>query len=78
MPVHKQVLAAAKCLSDASIDGTFTPIQVVEALSHLNESTVRTHVVSRCCINAPNNHAVRYAYFRRVGHGVYKIEPSFC
>ena len=77
MPVHEQVLAVAKRLSDASVDGTFTPIQVVEALPHLNESTVRTHVVSRCCVNAPGNHAVRYAYFRRVERGIYKIEPPF-
>ncbi len=35
MPIHEEVLAAAKLLSDASGDGTFTPIQVVEALPHL-------------------------------------------
>ena len=77
MPVHEQVLATAKCLSATSADGRFTPIQVVEALPRLNERTVRTHVVSRCCVNAPSNHAVRYPYFRRVQHGVYKIEPPF-
>lgn len=77
MPVHEEVLAAAKRLSDASAGGTFTLTDVVEALPHLNESTVRTHVASRCCVNAPSNHAVRYPYFRRVEHGVYKIEPAF-
>jgi hypothetical protein len=32
------------------------------------ESTIRTHIASRCCVNAPDNHAVRYRYFRRIDH----------
>ena len=77
MRVHEQILDAARRLSDTSVDGTFTPVDIVQALPHLNESTVRTHVVSRCCVNAPQNHGSRHLYFRRVNHGVYKIEPEF-
>ena len=32
----------------------------------------RTHVASRMCVNAPDNHATTYADFERVEHGVYR------
>ena len=51
----------------------FRPADVVRALPHLNESTVRTHIVSRCCVNAPENHGHRLPYFRRLRRGVYEI-----
>ena len=77
VPAHEQILDAARRLSEASPNATFTPAQVVRALPHLNERTVRTHVTSRCCVNAPSNHGSRYGYFRRVGPGLYKIEPQY-
>lgn len=75
-PIHTEVLAAALRLCRAE-DWTFSPHEVVRALPHLNESSVRTHIVSRCCTNAPANHAHRWPYFRRVGRGVYEILPDF-
>ena len=77
MAIHDEVLAAAQRITLGSENGTFTPADVVEALPHLNESSVRTHVISRCCVNAPENHDSRLPYFRRVAHGVYQIEPRF-
>ncbi len=35
--------------------------------------TIDTHIRSRCCANAPDNHAVTYAYFERVGRGRYRL-----
>lgn len=75
-PIHVEVLAAARRLCHPE-DWTFRPYEVVRALPHLNESSVRTHIVSRCCENAPENHAHRWPYFRRVGRGVYEILPPF-
>ena len=75
--IHEQVLATARRLSEDSVDGTFTLGDIVQALPHLNENSVSTHVTSRCCVNAPNNHGTTYSYFRRVGRGVYRIEPAF-
>lgn len=75
-PVHMEVLAAALRLCGPD-DWMFRPIQIVRALSHRNESSVRTHVVSRCCVNAPENHDHRLPYFRRVRRGVYEIMPDF-
>src|SRR6185295_20423217 len=74
-PVHLQVLAAAR--AHASGDWTFRIGDVAAALPHLNTATVRTHVASRCCANAPSHHQSRYRYFRVVRRGVYRIEPAF-
>jgi hypothetical protein len=49
----------------------------VRALPHLNAATVRTHVASRCCVNAPANHQSRYAYFTAVARGRYRVMPGF-
>jgi hypothetical protein len=61
----------------AGRDWTFSVADVARALPHLNPATVRTHVASRCCTNAPSHHASRYSYFRAVARGVYRIEPAF-
>ena len=73
--VHVQVLKAACHQADS--DWTFGIAELTEALPHLNAGTVRTHVASRCCVNAPSNHASRHPYFRAIERGVYRIEPAF-
>ena len=52
---------------------SFRVADIVHALPHLNPSSVRTHVVSRCCVNAPKNHPHKWDYFRRTGRGEYVI-----
>lgn len=37
------------------------------------ESTIRTHITSRCCKNAPDNHRVVYEDYCRIGQGVYRL-----
>lgn len=77
MTIHAEVLRAAQRICRERQVCTFTPDEVVRALPQLNESSVRTHVVSRCCVNAPKNHPHKWHYFRRVRRGVYEIEPAF-
>jgi hypothetical protein len=74
-PIHTAVLDAARAC--ASTDWSFRVADVITALSHLNPATVRTHVASRCCSNAPANHDTRYRYFRALRRGVYRLEPTF-
>src|SRR5215510_7113285 len=74
-PIHEQVLGAANAI--ATSDGRFRIADLPARLPHLNAATVRTHVASRCCANAPSNHQSRYRYFRAVRRGVYRIEPAF-
>lgn len=73
MPIHKEVLRAARRIAAHRSDWTFTPAEIVFALPHLNARSVRTHVVSRCCVNAPVHHLHRWPYFKRVGRGRYQI-----
>jgi predicted RNase H-like HicB family nuclease len=77
MPIHDEVLRAARRLCRERRGGTFTPDEVVRALPHLNASSVRTHVVSRCCVDAPKNHPHKWDYFRRLRRGVYEIMPAY-
>lgn len=74
-PIHVQALEAACALADD--DWTFRVADLARALPHLNAATLRTHVASRCCVNAPANHQSRYRYFRALGRGVYRIERAF-
>ena len=77
MAVHDEVLATAQRLCAAKRTRTFSPVEVVQALPHLNASTVRTHIVSRCCVNAPKNHAHQWPYFKRLRRGVYEIRRGY-
>jgi hypothetical protein len=76
-PCHEQVLAAVHYITARKGVNEFTPDEVVQELhragSKCSDSTIRTHVVSRCCANAPDHHAVVYDYFERTGPGLYKI-----
>ena len=51
--------------------------EIVEALPNLNSGSVRTHVSSRCCVNAPDNHQHRWPYFHRVRRGLYRLRDPF-
>ena len=77
MPIHVEVLRAAGRLCRERRGWSFTPQEVVRALPDLNESSVRTHIVSRCCVDAPKNHPHKWDYFRRVRRGVYEILPAY-
>lgn len=76
MTARAEILAVVPTLAARSVDGAFTVDEVVRELrrrgSHYAESTIRTHVVSRMCTNAPDNHAVTYDDLERVGDGRYR------
>ncbi len=74
--VHDEVLKAANQIASRG-DGTFSPEDVVRMLGHLNANTVRTHVVSRCCVNARKHHPHKWPYFRRMGRAKYRVEPKY-
>ena len=65
--------AAARRICRERGEKTFHVADIVHTLPHLNPSSVRTHVVSRCCVNAPTNHPHKWDYFRRTGRGEYAI-----
>ena len=77
MAVHEEILRAALRICRQRGGWRFRPIDIVVALPHLNPRTVRTHIVSRCCVNAPEHHAHRLDYFNRVSRGVYEIRRPY-
>lgn len=77
MKIHEEILGAARRLCIARNSWTFAPAEIVHALPHLNERSVRTHIVSRCCVNAPSHHAHRWPYFKRLRRGLYTIQKEY-
>jgi hypothetical protein len=75
--IHERVLEAALRLCREGGGWIFRPQAVVAALADLNPGSVRTHVMSRCCVNAPSNHPHRWPYFRRVRRGIYQVLPAW-
>lgn len=71
---RREILDAAKALTQRG-QSPFSPLQLVnETLqrgTNYPESTLRTHIVSAMCVNAPTNHAVKYPDLFRVSRGQY-------
>lgn len=72
-----EILAAVREIVKRKGRNEFEVAEVVEYMlsknPNLNVSTIRTHVTSRCCVNAAANHAVTYSDFERIGRGVYRL-----
>lgn len=55
----------------------FTIPEIVSCMakrgSQFAESTIRTHIASRMCVNAPDNHAVTYQDLERTERGQYRF-----
>jgi hypothetical protein len=77
---REEILAAARTLAGRSSDGSFTLMQIITSLrragSRYAESTIRTHVTSRMCADAPDHHGTTYDDFERLGGGRYRFRPS--
>jgi len=76
MAAHHLILEAAQRLCAHRGEPVFTPDEIVRALPQLNPQTVRTHVTSRCCVNARPHHQSRLEYFRKTGRGQYELLPQ--
>jgi predicted RNase H-like HicB family nuclease len=77
MAVHDEILKTALRLCRRRDGWRFRPVEIVRALPHLDPGTVRTHIVSRCCVNAPRNHPHKWDYFDRVSRGLYEIRRPY-
>ena len=55
----------------------FTVEEATEAMKDHNsiyaESTIRTHITSKCCVNAPKHHITTYNDYERIDKGIYRI-----
>ena len=77
MTARDEILATARALAPETPDGSFSVEDVIKELrrrgSRYAESTIRTHVTSRMCANAPDHHAVTYADLLRTAAGRYRL-----
>lgn len=77
MTCRAEVLAAAKAVisrtkvRDFSIEDILA--EMAKSRTTYAESTIRTHITSRLCRNAPSHHAVRYPDLVRVARGRYVL-----
>lgn len=76
MTVRSEILRAFDRLErrHARVDFQLADIvmEVQSAGSTYAESSIRTHVVSVMCVNAPVNHGTTYRDLERVAHGRYR------
>lgn len=76
MTARDEILAALPAVRARTGHETFTIQDVIDELHRrgttLADSTIRTHVSSRMCGNAPDNHAVVFDDLERVGRGMYR------
>jgi hypothetical protein len=74
---RSEILATARKLAGQSADGSFTLLQILAEMrragSRYTESTIRTHVTSRMCADAPAHHGTTYDDFQRIGGGRYRL-----
>jgi hypothetical protein len=76
MTARDEILSVLPAICARTVDGTFTPKDVIDELrrrgSTYAPSTIRTHVVSRMCANAPDHHARTYDDLERLAAGRYR------
>jgi hypothetical protein len=76
MTAREAVLEAFNRLERRTGGRAFSPAEIVAEVRQGGwkgkDSTIRTHVISRMCANAPNHHAVVYEDLLRVDRGLYE------
>jgi len=76
MTCRDEVLAAFERLERRHGRATFDLAEIVQEVetagSAYEEGTIRTHVSSRMCVDAPDHHGKTYADLARVGRGQYR------
>lgn len=72
-----EILECAQAAMQESGLDYFTISEIISCMqkrgSRYTESTIRTHIVSRMCTNAPNHHAVTYSDLERTERGQYRL-----
>ena len=75
MTARDEILDALPAICARVGSEVFAPQDVIDELqrrgTRYKTSTIRTHVVSRMCADAPDHHARTYDDLERVGAGLY-------
>ncbi len=77
MTCRDEILHCARELVQRSGRNEFSIQEVVDCMesegTQYKQSTIRTHITSRLCINSPNHHGVIYNDLERIGTGIYRL-----
>lgn len=77
MTCRDDILVCANKIVNQSGINEFSLRQILDCMNYsgtkYKESTIRTHVTSRMCANAPTHHVPKYYDFERVSFGLYKL-----
>lgn len=77
MTCREEILGVIDRILQRSNSEVFSLDQLLAEMRRLGtsykESTIRTHVTSLMCANAPDHHSVAYDDLERVGRGLYKL-----
>ena len=75
MICRDEILAAMERLEQRNRRLELSLVEIVQEVlgggSDYKESTIRTHITSSMCVDAPANHATRYPDLRRTDHATY-------
>lgn len=76
MTCREEIIRCANEIVSRKGRNEFTILEVVDCMhqkhTRYTESTIRTHISSKLCISAPQNHAKVYSDFERLDHGLYR------
>ena len=77
MTCRSEIIDCAKAIVLQKGQNEFTVLEIVNCMeSHgtrYPETTIRTHVTSSMCVNAPPNNVVRYPDLERIDRALYKL-----
>lgn len=76
---REEILTVVKSITEEREEKYFSLSEVLEYMkskdTSYKESTIRTHITSRCCSNAPNHHGTVFNDYERIGKGLYRLIP---
>lgn len=77
MTCREEIIDCAKGIINRKGVNEFSILEILECMhrkgTEYSESTIRTHIASSMCVNAPANHVVRYADLERIDRALYKL-----
>jgi len=80
MTCSDEILIAIKKLISHKGSNVFSVPEVIQVMvqngTTYKKSTISTHISSRMCSNAPDNHGVTYSDLVRVDKGLYRLKET--
>ena len=77
MSCRGEILDCVQRITSQKGSNEFTIEEVLDGMTtrgtEYSVSTIRTHITSRLCVNAPAHHAVRYPDLERTARGTYRL-----